>query len=147
MSNAHDVAAYILEKLGNMSTMKLQKLCYYSQGWHLAWRNEPLFPERIESWRMGPVVRELYTYHRLELSVDVWPRGNSDALTPTQKAIVDSVLDSYGGLTGIQLSDLTHAEEPWLKARGGVAPSSRSTQEISQDSMREYFAALGGAAR
>lgn len=32
-----DVAKYILEKQGRMSTWKLQKLCYYSQAWSLAW--------------------------------------------------------------------------------------------------------------
>ena len=28
MANVFDVAKYILEKLGTLSTMKLQKLCY-----------------------------------------------------------------------------------------------------------------------
>jgi uncharacterized phage-associated protein len=46
MANVHDVAAYILEKVGEpISTMKLQKLVYYSQAWHLAWDEEPLFFE------------------------------------------------------------------------------------------------------
>lgn len=31
MANVFDVAAYILEKEGEMTTMKLQKLCYYAQ--------------------------------------------------------------------------------------------------------------------
>lgn len=31
MANVFDVAKYILEKKGIMSTMKLQKLCYYAQ--------------------------------------------------------------------------------------------------------------------
>ena len=35
-----DVAAYILEKIGSMTTMKLQKLVYYSQAWSLVWDGE-----------------------------------------------------------------------------------------------------------
>ena len=31
MRDIIDVAAYILEKVGDVSTMKLQKLAYYSQ--------------------------------------------------------------------------------------------------------------------
>ena len=54
-----DVAAYILDKLGPISTIKLQKLVYYCQAWSLVWDEEPLFSERIEAWVNGPVVREL----------------------------------------------------------------------------------------
>lgn len=64
MSNIVDVAEYILARQGPMSAMKLQRLCYYSQGWHLAWEGEPLFPERIEAWANGPVIPALYGLHR-----------------------------------------------------------------------------------
>jgi len=50
MATAHDVAAYILDKCGSMSAMKLQKLVYYSQAWHLVWDDAPLFEERVEAW-------------------------------------------------------------------------------------------------
>lgn len=35
MASVFDVAAYVLEKMGPMSAMKLQKLVYYSQAWAL----------------------------------------------------------------------------------------------------------------
>ena len=43
MATVHDVAAFILERLGSMTAMKLQKLCYYSHAWHLVWEERPLF--------------------------------------------------------------------------------------------------------
>lgn len=43
MANVLDVAAYVLAKRGPMTAMKLQKLVYYSQAWHLVWDEEPLF--------------------------------------------------------------------------------------------------------
>ena len=49
-----DVAAYILEQKGSMTTMKLQKLVYYSQAWSLVWDEKPLFEEAIEAWANGP---------------------------------------------------------------------------------------------
>ena len=43
MASVFDVAAYILEKQGEMTTLKLQKLVYYSQAWSLVWDEKPLF--------------------------------------------------------------------------------------------------------
>ena len=48
MTTALDVAAYILEKRGQMTAMKLQKLVYYAQAWSMVWDEEPLFADRIE---------------------------------------------------------------------------------------------------
>lgn len=49
MAAIFDVAKYILTKSKRMSTWKLQKLCYYSQAWHLAWTERPLFDEDFEA--------------------------------------------------------------------------------------------------
>lgn len=73
MASAHDVAAYILKRMGQMTAMKLQKLVYYSQAWSLVWDEAPLFNERIEAWANGPVVRELYEAHRGQFQVSEWP--------------------------------------------------------------------------
>ncbi|KJE19920.1 Protein of unknown function (DUF4065) [Frankia torreyi] len=111
MATAHDVAAYILRARGPMSTMKLQKLVYYSQAWHLVWEQRPLFPQEIQAWANGPVVYELFDAHRGLYTVGPeWPRGNADALLPDERSSIDAVLDSYGDLSGRQLSHLTHAE-------------------------------------
>ncbi|WP_284982347.1 type II toxin-antitoxin system antitoxin SocA domain-containing protein [Arthrobacter sp. efr-133-TYG-118] len=66
-----DVAEYILSKNAvehpenpTMSTMKLQKLVYYCQAWHLAWDGRTLFPEEIQAWASGPVCPALYEVHR-----------------------------------------------------------------------------------
>jgi len=64
-----DVAEYLLSKEGEMSTMKLQKLLYFCQGWNLAWTGHPLFDNEFEAWASGPVVRELFELHKNELSV------------------------------------------------------------------------------
>ncbi|MDM3846430.1 MAG: DUF4065 domain-containing protein [Aphanizomenon gracile PMC649.10] len=41
------------------SPMKLQKLCYYAQGYALAEEKE-LFPEDFQAWQHGPVIYDLY---------------------------------------------------------------------------------------
>ena len=47
MASVFDVAKYILKQAGEMSTWKLQKLCYYSQAWSLAWTEHELFSEEF----------------------------------------------------------------------------------------------------
>mgnify|MGYP001247259517 CR=1 FL=1 len=44
MVSVFDVASYILQKQGPMTTMKLQKLVYYCQAWSLVWNEEPRKP-------------------------------------------------------------------------------------------------------
>jgi uncharacterized phage-associated protein len=142
MATAHDVAAYILRQRGAMSTWKLQKLVYYSQAWHLVWDEEPLFENRIEAWANGPVVKDLYRVHRGRFTIDSWPDGDPGALTKSERETIDVVLAGYGGLTGRALSHLTHAEDPWLEARGDLGPTDRSTATISPESMFEFYTAL-----
>lgn len=142
MASAHDIAAEILERQGSMSTWKLQKLAYYCQAWHLAWDEEPLFPEPIEAWANGPVVRALYTKHRGDFSVADWPHGDSGKLTPSERQTVKLVLSDYGDLTGRQLSVLTHNEDPWRNARAGLVATARSTRRITQEALHDYYGAL-----
>ena len=49
MANAIDVAAYILEQTGSVTTMKLQKLVYYAQVRYLVMNGRSLFEDRIEA--------------------------------------------------------------------------------------------------
>lgn len=142
MATAHDVAAYILNKSGPMSAMKLQKLVYYSQAWHLVWEDEPLFKERIEAWANGPVVPDLYKHHRGDFTVTDWTPGSADNLAPEQKGSVDAVLDFYGDKDAFWLSELTHREAPWMDAREGLGPGDRSNRQIKPAAMAEFYGAL-----
>lgn len=142
VASVHDVAAYIITKLGSVTTMKLQKLLYYTQGWSLAWDEEPLFDEEIQAWANGPVVYEVFKHHRGEFKVNSWPHGNSDRLTPDQRETVDAVIDAYGKLTGQQLSEKTHGERPWLEARGDTPLGAYCNEPLSLDVMQEYFGSL-----
>lgn len=142
MANVLDVAAYIVEQRGRMTAMKLQKLVYYSQAWHLVWEDRPLFTQRIEAWANGPVAPTLYGVHRGQLNVEVVPGGVARNLTVTESESVDVVLGAYADLSALQLSELTHREDPWREARRGLAPGQRGTAEITPASMREYYESL-----
>ena len=40
----------------NIDNFKVNKLCYYAQGWSLAKLGYPLFDDEIEAWQYGPVI-------------------------------------------------------------------------------------------
>jgi uncharacterized phage-associated protein len=145
MTNAFDVAVYILKKTGPISAMKLQKLVYYSQAWSLVWDDKSLFRNKIEAWASGPVVRELYNKHRGMFTVrahDFAPFVSGNKLTDTQKETIDAVLMAYGNKSAQWLSDQTHAEKPWQVARKGLSESQRGSAAISLESMSEYYSTL-----
>jgi uncharacterized phage-associated protein len=142
MADALDVAAYILSKLGPMAAMKLQKLVYYSQAWSLVWDERPLFPNRIEAWANGPVIRDLYELHRGQFQVVKLAKGDGSALSASERETVDAVLEFYGGKESQWLSDLTHREDPWKNARVGLAPGAAGDAEITLAALAEYYGSL-----
>ncbi len=142
MASAHDVAAYILQQKGAMSTWKLQKLVYYSQAWHLVWDEEPLFSEPVEAWSNGPVVRALYNQHRGQFKVSRWGSGQPSKLTASERETIDAVLSFYGDKSGHWLSELTHSEPPWREAREGLPPDARGSRRIKRGDMVDYYSGL-----
>lgn len=143
MANVFDTAKYILEKSGTMSTMKLQKLCYYSQTWSLVWDDAPLFNEDFQAWANGPVCPELFHKTQGKYSVDAGDEdGGEGGLTDNQKDTIDRVLEHYGKHDAQWLSQLTHMEEPWIKARKDVPAGAGCNNVITKESMALYYGGL-----
>lgn len=94
--------------------MKLLKLVYLAQGWHLAHHEGVLFSDRIEAWKYGPVVPLLYErfvqFGRHPICQTVSPPKLDDKTD----ALLESVWKLYGFWDAYELSDLTHQpNSPW----------------------------------
>ena len=143
MANVFDVAKYILDSIGGeISTMKLQKLCYYAQAWTLVWDDKPLFEEDFEAWMNGPVCRELFNIHKgcFAVSSDIIPNKKlTNTLTQNQISNIDRVVDFYGEKTGGWLSELTHKEDPWKNV---WSLSNKNNVIISKESIKNYYSSL-----
>ena len=142
MANAIDVAAYILEQTGSVTTMKLQKLVYYAQVRYLVLNGRPLFEDRIEAWANGPVSPRLYHVHSGRYMIGkggLGPYGSSDALGHAEKAAALYVVEKLGAYSGEQLRSLSHGELPWQEARVGYAPGARCSVTITVESMKSYY--------
>lgn len=143
MANVFDAAKYILEKQGEMSTMKLQKLCYYAQAWSLVWNDKPLFKEDFQAWTNGPVCSKLFekTNDKFSVNADDETGGEGD-LTDEQKAIIDDVVVYYGVHDAQWLSQLTRMEDPWNIARNTAPSREVGAHVITKESMRLYYKSL-----
>lgn len=114
--------------------MKLQKLLFYANAWYLANTNKALFKEEFEAWPWGPVVRSIYQQtaqcgrkpiqHQLS---DTLIEGDDKPVVRFETAVVKdndlraflkAVWEAHKSLSGIQLSNATHAPgEPWTVVR------------------------------
>lgn len=134
MASAMHVARH-LERHRLLPEMKVQKLLYYAQAWSLAWTGRALFPDEIEAWVDGPVVRSVWVERR-----HGGAEGVGDVnLTEDEMAVIDAVHHHYGRLSGPELSARTHAERAWLEARGDLSPEQPSRRPISQHTMRRTY--------
>lgn len=147
MVSAIDVARFFVKlacdepELEPMTHLRLQKLLYYAQGWSLAYNERPLFGDILEAWQHGPVVpnvfREFADYKKEPIPSCC---GNEDGLGDDDKAFIKSIWEGYKEFSPFKLTQMTHSEQPWLIARGSTPPDQRSKEEISQRSLRKWFA-------
>lgn len=144
MANIFDVAKYILQKKGHLSTWKLQKLCFYSQAWSLAWTEKPIFQEDFQAWANGPVCPELFQIHKgkFEISNKEFKYGNINRLNADQKETIDIIIKDYGDMEPYDLREQTHIEDPWKNARIGIPEGVPCTNIITKESMGEYYGSL-----
>ncbi len=121
-----------------MTNMKVQKLLYYSQSLNLALYNEPLFDEQIQAWRYGPVCPPAYRFYS-EFEAKQLPIPGKEFLSEIpdeKKKLLEGIWGYFGGYHAYRLSDMTHGEFPWKKARKGLLPQASSTEPILLEDMK-----------
>jgi uncharacterized phage-associated protein len=145
---ANQAADYFLSfcrKHGDyLTNLKLQKLVYYAQAWHLALKNKPLFIERIEAWAHGPVVPPLYGRFKKY----GWSPISVEPACPTFSngtgKFLEEVFSVYGHYSAWDLERMTHQEEPWRNARKGLSPDDEGHNVITHNDMRDFYRKLSG---
>ena len=144
------LAAYILAKLGPTNHLKIHKLIYYIEAYHLAYFDQSLIDDNFKAWVHGPVV--LKVWHKFKDKANVYdglilkkefvkPVINEvkKKLTKEQITFINDVLQEFGKRTPFDLESLTHNEKPWIVARRGIPPDAPSTNIISKELMKKYY--------
>ena len=129
--------AYQDGRENQMTNMKVQKLLYYTQCLHLALYEEPLFADDIQAWRYGPVCPPAYRYYS-KFEAQQLPIPQQDIInlfTEEIRELLEEVWQYFGVYHAYDLSDMTHSEFPWMKARIGLSSEESSTNPISQKDM------------
>ncbi|NQU66475.1 MAG: DUF4065 domain-containing protein [Candidatus Marinimicrobia bacterium] len=130
------VANYFIKKSEedsiSITNMKLQKLVYFANAFYLAMKEEcePLFRERIQAWKWGPVVedlyhefkefggsgiqrpavRKLYLTEESDLISEYYPIPEDEFSI----SVLDIIWTIFKDVSASDLSNMTHVEgSPW----------------------------------
>jgi uncharacterized phage-associated protein len=151
MITANTIATFFLafaqECQEPITNLKLNKLVYYTQAWHLALFKEPLFKDEIEAWVHGPVVPNTYdAYKQFRwtpiITDDINLEEIKQQFSPEQQELLDDIIEVYFPKTAYELEQMTHDEDPWITARNGLAPYEASHNIIAHDVMQKYYAGM-----
>ena len=143
------VADYLLLKAKqegkNVTNKKLQKLLYYTQAWSLALKDKKVFDDKIEAWIHGPAIKKVYLEYQKFGASPITKEVSDDVATlipEDLRSIIDEVWGVYSGFDANYLEYLTHSEKPWQDARAGLEPHISSENEITPESMKEFYSTL-----
>lgn len=132
--SAHDVADDLRRRLPGIGVLKLHKLLYYARGWHLVQWGDPLFAEDVVAWANGPVVASLWADEKRGRG-----RPAPSELSGEAIATIEYVIERYGRSSGRELTDRTHAEDPWRQIAESDDPAVASDPRITDDALRRWF--------
>jgi uncharacterized phage-associated protein len=121
-----------------MSLLKLGKLLYFAQGWHLGLHGTPLFDDPVLAWREGPVVSEvlqaLWDIRDRDIARTGWRCEAGHLVPDADRAFLDRIFDEYADEDSQTLVGRARSTDPWLDAWG--SPFHRV---IPQEAMRGFF--------
>jgi uncharacterized phage-associated protein len=151
-ADLQDVCDYIIWKINEgdarLNVLKLHKLLYYVQAWHLAFGRGRCFDASFQAWVHGPVCRPIYDRFKDNKSMyspvrsrDISKEFDPDELPKKVRRHIDRVLEGYAEFTDDQLEEMTHRERPWIEAREGYDAKERCENAISDSTMASYYGA------
>lgn len=127
----------------SVSFMHLMKLLYYAQAITLAQTGAPLFDGAFQAWTHGPVEMSLWKL-RADHKAD-WLRMLATQVPQMSDAAWEhlrGVYHVFGSLNGTALSQATHVERPWVRARKDLRWDQPSQEPISETAMRDFYAEI-----
>lgn len=148
-SVANELIRRALDDGRPITPLQVQKLVYYCHAWMLGLYGQPLLKQRIEAWRYGPAVRDIYDslrqYGRDPVTQPIQhPDGSFDE---REVDLINQVWEKYGHLSGPELSNMTHRiGTPWHQVWDGRRRSWwGKSSTVSNNLIREHYARIAEA--
>lgn len=147
MITAIEVARFLVSlssketELDPVTHMQVQKLVYYVEAWSLAINDVSMFADRIEAWRYGPVIPNLYREFKQfdDASIPASAGNESPPLSGGECDFVRRVWEGHKRFSAVGLSEMTHRESPWIDAYDPAGVDGRCRKEITRTAMQSYF--------
>lgn len=133
MDRIVDVAQHIIERYRtvageNIDEMKLHKLLYFCQRESYAILGRPMFAEKMQGWKYGPVsplVRSCFA--------DDGMNCETRSVSNEAAYIINNVVEQYAPIATWKLSKISHAETSWNHAREGLRPDQPGSRELLEE--------------
>lgn len=140
MYDALKVAEYVIKystlKGTPVSNLRLQKVLYFIQAEFMVSTNNVCFNDKIEAWDLGPVVPTVYRKYKIfgASSIPVDNKDNENVIKNKDVKMINETIDNCNKYSTSTLVEITHNQDPWIKARGSYL-----SKVISPKSLYEYF--------
>ncbi|PSH68538.1 hypothetical protein CU102_12290 [Phyllobacterium brassicacearum] len=122
-----------------ITPLKLQKLMFYADAWHLALHDVDITQEKFKAWVHGPVLISQYhrfkEYRWMPITKEVVRPEVEEAL----KLHLDEIIDIFGSESAVALERMTHKETPWLEARGDLPADEVCENYISKATTKQFY--------
>lgn len=122
----------------DITNLKLNKLCYYVQGWSLAKLGHPMFSDDIQAWKYGPVVPDVYHTYKVcgnNAIAEPADRFDESRLSTDELNLLIDVFMTYGKYSPGELVSMTHAAGgPWNQVY-----VEGENNRITNDILEKYF--------
>ncbi|MGI8395111.1 Panacea domain-containing protein [Agrobacterium deltaense] len=122
MYDARQIANWFVSRAARdnrkLSIMQLLKLVYISHGWYMEMSGAPLIRNKIEAWKHGPVIPDVYrAFRRQGIDVSQAVSGFPADLNTYVEGVLEQIYQIYGTISAHRLSEMTHEPGgPWESA-------------------------------
>ncbi len=135
MIDVRTAAKYLIQRYeqesgSSMDEMKLHKLLYFTQRESFVLLGKPMFLDKFEAWKYGPVMRCIRKAHWEYHAQSVLP-ADSEYIP-----VLEDTLRRYARMDSWTLSNISHGETCWQKAKDkeiSSYPEEIETSDIEYD--------------
>lgn len=145
-TSAQVIADYLLwlsnESGSFLSNLKLQKLLYYAQGWHMGLGRGRLFNDQMQAWVHGPAIPAIYRKYKKFSFNPISQNVRKPEIPGETEAFLGEFAKVFFPLDAYYLELATYRESPWINARGDIPLDAPCKRIISESDMVDFFSRL-----
>lgn len=128
----------------DLTNKAMQKLVYYAQGFSAVLLGHPIVTQEPKAWAAGPVYGQLW--HELKEDPSFCSRcsGDDSPFSREEEQLIEAMSFAFRLYSGTMLSEMTHREDPWLKARerAGAVDGEACKEPILMEDIEAYFSGV-----